>query len=96
MFLQLLNIFCLFFISRVLCIGAKDMNTRIYGVQKFENLMIYSLGGHTDSIVNSFLEHNSLDVSFFQWLGELDFGQILKFWNFLKKYNSCEHLHWTF
>ena len=59
-------ILCCFVISRVLCVGGKDMNTRIYGAQKFKNLVIYSMGGHTDSIVNSFFEHNSLDVSFVQ------------------------------
>ena len=40
------------------------MNTRVYGAQKFKNLIIYSIGGHTDSIVNAFFEDQSLDVSF--------------------------------
>ena len=41
------------------------MNTRIYGAQKFKNLIIYSMAGHSDTIVKSFFEHNSLDVSFY-------------------------------
>ena len=53
-----------YFACRALCIGSKDMNTRVYGAQRFENLVIYSLGGHTDSIVGAFFENNSLDVSF--------------------------------
>ncbi len=40
------------------------MNTRVYGAEKFRNLIVYALGGHTDTIVNSFFEHKSLDVSF--------------------------------
>ena len=39
------------------------MNTRVYGAQRFKNLIIYSMSGHTDCIVNSFFENNSLDVS---------------------------------
>ena len=40
------------------------MNSRIYAAEKLKNLVIYSVGGHTDSIVNAFFEQNSLDVSF--------------------------------
>ncbi len=40
------------------------MNTRVYGAQKFKNLIIYSMGGHTNSIVGAFFDYNSLDVSF--------------------------------
>lgn len=52
------------FLSRVFCVGSKDMNTRVYGAQKFKNLIVFSMGGHRDEIVNAFFEHNSLDVSF--------------------------------
>ena len=48
--------------SQALAVGSKDMNTRIYGAKKFKNLIIYSIGGHTDSIVGSFFENNSLDI----------------------------------
>ena len=47
--------------SKAFCVGGKDMNVRVYGAQKFDNLIIYSLGGHTDCIVNAFFENNSLD-----------------------------------
>ena len=40
------------------------MNTRIYGAQKFTNLVIYSLGGHSDQIVGAYFMPDSLDVSF--------------------------------
>jgi len=44
------------------------MNTRVYGAERFKNLIINSLGGHTDSIVAAFFEHDSLDVScYFIW-----------------------------
>lgn len=51
-------------LSRAFCVGAKDMNTRVYGAERFSNLIIYSLGGHTDAIIGGFFENNSLDVSF--------------------------------
>ncbi len=56
---------------RVFCVGSKDMNTRVYGAQKFKNLIIYSMGGHTNSIVGSFFDYNSLDVSFLFWESDL-------------------------
>ncbi|KAK2164936.1 hypothetical protein LSH36_57g02051 [Paralvinella palmiformis] len=48
--------------SRAFLVGGKDMNTRVYGAERFKNLIINSLGGHTDSIVAAFFEHDSLDV----------------------------------
>lgn len=48
--------------SRVLCVGSNDMNTRIYGAEKLDQLVIYSMGGHRDAIVGSFFLNNSLDV----------------------------------
>ena len=44
--------------------GSKDMNTRMYGTQRFANLIVYSVGGHTHSVVGAFFEKDSLDVSF--------------------------------
>ena len=41
------------------------MCTRVYSAKKFENFNIKSIGGHTDCIVNSFFEEDSLDVSCF-------------------------------
>jgi hypothetical protein len=51
-------------VCRAFCVGGKDMNTRVYAAQRLANLVIYSLGGHTDLIVNAFFEKDSLDVSF--------------------------------
>ncbi|XP_074651858.1 periodic tryptophan protein 2 homolog [Tubulanus polymorphus] len=48
--------------SRVFCVGGKDMNTRVYGAQPFRNLIIYSIGGHSDAIVGTFFEADSLDL----------------------------------
>ena len=39
------------------------MNTRVYGAEKFDNLIVYSMGGHRDAVVGAFFEDNSLDVS---------------------------------
>jgi len=39
------------------------MNTRVYGAQRFTNLIIYSMGGHNNQIIGSYFEENSLDVS---------------------------------
>lgn len=50
---------------RVIAVGAKDMQTRIVAAEKYQNLFIYSLGGHTSPIVKSFFEKESLDVSVF-------------------------------
>ena len=47
------------------------MNTRVYGAKKYSNLIIYSLGGHTDSIVNAFFENNSLDLYSISHNGQL-------------------------
>ncbi|KAI0226931.1 Periodic tryptophan-like protein 2 [Lamellibrachia satsuma] len=48
--------------SSAFCVGGKDMNTKIFGAEHYTNLIVYSLGGHTDSIVNAFFERDSLDL----------------------------------
>jgi len=48
---------------RAFCVGGEDKSTHVYGAEKFENLIIYSMGGHLDVIVGSFFENDSLDVS---------------------------------
>lgn len=48
--------------SSAFCVGGKDMNTRIFGAKHYTNLIVYSLGGHTDSIVNAFFERDSLNL----------------------------------
>ena len=39
------------------------MNTRVYGAQRFTNLVIHSVGGHSHQIVGAYFEKDSLDVS---------------------------------
>ena len=63
LWLVLNHCFLLFFCFRAFCVGGKDMNTRIFGAERFANLIIYSVGGHNGPIVGAFFEHNSLDVS---------------------------------
>ncbi|KAK3099531.1 hypothetical protein FSP39_005884 [Pinctada imbricata] len=48
--------------SSAFCVGSKDMNTRVYGTQRYENLVVYSMGGHGDAIVGAFFEQSSLDL----------------------------------
>ncbi|XP_029644445.1 periodic tryptophan protein 2 homolog isoform X2 [Octopus sinensis] len=48
--------------SRVLCVGSKDMSTRVYGAIRFKNLIIYTVGGHSDSIVGAFFEKDSMNL----------------------------------
>lgn len=48
--------------SRVICAGSKDMSVRIYGIERFKNLFIYTLTGHGDGIVGTFFLKNSLDL----------------------------------
>jgi periodic tryptophan protein 2 len=40
------------------------MNTRVYGSERYNNLIAYTIGGHADTIVGAFFEKNSLGVSF--------------------------------
>lgn len=48
--------------SRALCVGSKDMNTRVYAVEKLENLGMFSFGGHSDCIIGTFFANKSLDL----------------------------------
>lgn len=52
-------------INRAFCVGSKDMNTRIYGTEPYNNLIVYSIGGHADAIVGAFFVKDSLNVSLF-------------------------------
>ena len=38
------------------------MNTRVYAAQAYENFAVHSMGGHTDTVVGAFFEHNSMNV----------------------------------
>ncbi|XP_076446560.1 periodic tryptophan protein 2 homolog [Babylonia areolata] len=48
--------------SKVIVVGSKDMNTRVFAVTPCENLVVHSMGGHTDAVVGAFFEHNSMTV----------------------------------
>lgn len=48
--------------SNVFAAGSKDMNTKVYGARKFQNLHVYSLGGHKDEIMGCFFQEDSLDL----------------------------------
>lgn len=44
--------------------GSKDMNTRVYGTEPYNNLIVNSIGGHNGAIIGAFFEKDSLNVSF--------------------------------
>lgn len=48
--------------SRVLVAGSKDMSSRVHATDFFKNLTVYVLGGHSETIVGSFFEKDSLNV----------------------------------
>ena len=46
--------------SQIIAVGSKDTTTRIYALQKFKNLKVCCLGGHSEPIVNVFFQKDSL------------------------------------
>lgn len=48
--------------SRCFSVGSKDMSTWVFGVERWQNLVFYALGGHRDAIVACFFRQNSLDI----------------------------------
>ncbi|KAK7097896.1 periodic tryptophan protein 2 homolog [Littorina saxatilis] len=48
--------------SKVFVVGSEDKEARVFAVEPCVNLVIHSLGGHTDAVVGAFFEHNSMDV----------------------------------
>lgn len=48
--------------SRCFAVGSRDMSTWVFGAQRWENLIYYSLGGHKDVVVGCFFEKDSLDL----------------------------------
>ncbi|GLV37986.1 uncharacterized protein CBL_07783 [Carabus blaptoides fortunei] len=49
--------------SKLLAVGSKDTNTKLYSLEKWSNFRSCSLGNHTDSIVACFFERNSFDIT---------------------------------
>ncbi|XP_072280204.1 periodic tryptophan protein 2 homolog, partial [Pyxicephalus adspersus] len=48
--------------SRCFAVGSKDMSTWVFGAERWQNLIYYSLGGHKDAIVSCFFLEGSLDL----------------------------------
>ncbi|XP_034301423.2 periodic tryptophan protein 2 homolog [Magallana gigas] len=48
--------------SRAFCVGSKDMTTRVYGTEPYNNLIVNSIGGHNGAVVGAFFEKDSLNV----------------------------------
>lgn len=48
--------------SKAICTGSKDMSVRVYGVERFKNLVVYTLTGHGDAVVGTFFLKDSLDL----------------------------------
>ncbi|XP_063301836.1 periodic tryptophan protein 2 homolog [Pelobates fuscus] len=48
--------------SKCFAVGSKDMSTWVFGAERWQNLIYYSLGGHKDAITSCFFEENSLDL----------------------------------
>lgn len=49
--------------SKILAVGSKDTNTKLYTLDKWENFKCCTLSSHTDSIVGCFFESNSFDIT---------------------------------
>ncbi|XP_018431062.1 PREDICTED: periodic tryptophan protein 2 homolog, partial [Nanorana parkeri] len=48
--------------SRCFAVGSKDMSTWVFGAERWQNLLYYSLGGHKNAIVSCYFLEDSLDV----------------------------------
>lgn len=48
--------------SKCFAVGSKDMTTWVFGAERWQNLIYYSLGGHKDAIVSCFFQEKSLDL----------------------------------
>ncbi|KAM9317501.1 periodic tryptophan protein 2 homolog [Gastrophryne carolinensis] len=48
--------------SKCLAVGSKDGSTWVFGAERWQNLIYYSLGGHKDAIVSCFFQEDSLDL----------------------------------
>ncbi|KAM8977784.1 periodic tryptophan protein 2 homolog [Pelodytes ibericus] len=48
--------------SKCFAVGSKDMSTWVFGAERWQNLVYYSLGGHKDAIISCFFQQDSLDL----------------------------------
>ena len=47
--------------SKIVAVGGKDNTTRLYPVrEKYSNFHSYTLGGHSDPVMGTFFQENSL------------------------------------
>lgn len=49
--------------SKLLAVASKDMATKIYSLEKYENFRYINLGGHSDEIVTCFFEKRNYDLT---------------------------------
>ncbi|XP_036334359.1 periodic tryptophan protein 2 homolog [Rhagoletis pomonella] len=57
--------------SRFLAVGSRDGTTKIVGLRLFTNFRTYVLSGHTDAIIASFFERNSMHANSLSRSGQL-------------------------
>uniref|UniRef100_W8BBA1 Periodic tryptophan protein 2 n=2 Tax=Ceratitis capitata TaxID=7213 RepID=W8BBA1_CERCA len=57
--------------SRFLAVGCRDGTTKIVGMRLMSNFRTYILSGHTDAIIGSFFERNSMHVNTLSRNGQL-------------------------
>lgn len=48
--------------SRCFAVGSKDMSAWVFGAERWQQLIYYSIGGHKDAIVSCFFLEDSLDL----------------------------------
>uniref|UniRef100_A0A8C5DY81 Small-subunit processome Utp12 domain-containing protein n=1 Tax=Gouania willdenowi TaxID=441366 RepID=A0A8C5DY81_GOUWI len=48
--------------SRCFAVGSRDTSTWVFGAERWENLIYYSLGGHKDAVIGCFFHRDSLDL----------------------------------
>lgn len=65
--------------------GSKDMNTRVYGTEPYNNLIVNSIGGHSGAIIGAFFEKDSLNVSFIYFTKLYGYFWTWYFANFAKR-----------
>ncbi|KAG6796535.1 periodic tryptophan protein 2 [Apis mellifera caucasica] len=57
--------------SKLLAVASKDMATKIYSLEKYENFRYINLGGHSDEIVTCFFEKRNYDLTTISRNGQL-------------------------
>ncbi|XP_040211280.1 periodic tryptophan protein 2 homolog [Rana temporaria] len=70
--------------SRCFAVGSKDMSTWVFGAERWQQLIYYSIGGHKDAIVSCFFLEDSLDLytisadaALCMWQCDMELSQLL-------------------